>query len=95
LRARKRLDPLLVPSTAIGAPILEQDTIDIDGKNIEVYVALSRLRTVFDITGLPAFNVPAGFIDGHLPIDVQLVGRKFDEGRLLSLAHIYEEFQDF
>jgi len=25
--------------------------------------ALSRLTTVFDITGLPAMNVPAGFIE--------------------------------
>jgi aspartyl-tRNA(Asn)/glutamyl-tRNA(Gln) amidotransferase subunit A len=89
--AMKGLDGLLVPTTAIGAPFLEQDTIDIDGKNTEVYVALSRLTTVFDITGLPAFNVPAGFINGHLPIGVQLVGREFDEGRLLSVAHIYEK----
>jgi aspartyl-tRNA(Asn)/glutamyl-tRNA(Gln) amidotransferase subunit A len=89
--AMKGLDGLLVPTTAIGAPFLEQDTIDIDGKNTEVYVALSRVTTVFDITGLPAFNVPAGFINGHLPIGVQLVGREFDEGRLLSVAHIYEK----
>jgi Asp-tRNA(Asn)/Glu-tRNA(Gln) amidotransferase A subunit family amidase len=28
-----------------------------------VYQALSRLTTVFDITGLPAMNIPGGFIE--------------------------------
>jgi aspartyl-tRNA(Asn)/glutamyl-tRNA(Gln) amidotransferase subunit A len=91
LRVTKGLEGLLVPTSSRVAPTLEQDTIDIDGKNTEVYVALSRLTTVFDITGLPAFNVPAGFIDGHLPIGVQLVGREFDEGHLLSVSQIYDK----
>ena len=90
LRAMKGLDGLLVPTTAISAPLLEETSIDINGKNTEVYVALSRLTTVFDITGLPALNVPAGLVDGNLPIGVQLVGRDFDEGALLSLANMYE-----
>ncbi|MGC2309499.1 MAG: amidase, partial [Nitrososphaeraceae archaeon] len=90
LRAMKGLDGLLVPTTAISAPLLEETSIDINGKNTEVYVALSRLTTVFDITGLPALNVPAGLVDGNLPIGVQLVGREFDEGALLSLANMYE-----
>jgi aspartyl-tRNA(Asn)/glutamyl-tRNA(Gln) amidotransferase subunit A len=90
LRAMKGLDGLLVPTTAISAPLLEETSIDINGKYTEVYVALSRLTTVFDITGLPALNVPAGLVDGNLPIGVQLVGRDFDEGVLLSLANMYE-----
>ena len=70
--------------------MLEETSIDINGRNTEVYIALSRLTTVFNITGLPALNVPAGLVDGSLPIGVQLVGREFDEGLLLSLADLYE-----
>jgi aspartyl-tRNA(Asn)/glutamyl-tRNA(Gln) amidotransferase subunit A len=92
LRAMKGLDGLLVPTTAISAPLLDETSIDINGKNTEVYVALSRLTTVFDITGLPALNVPAGLVDGSLPIGVQLVGREFDEALLLSLANEYERY---
>lgn len=91
LRAMKGLDGLLVPTTAIGAPRLEETSIDINGNNTEVYIALSRLTTVFDITGLPSLNVPAGLVDG-LPIGVQLVGREFDEALLLSLANVYEKY---
>jgi aspartyl-tRNA(Asn)/glutamyl-tRNA(Gln) amidotransferase subunit A len=92
LRAMKGLDGLLVPTTAISAPRLEETSIDIKGKNTEVYIALSRLTTVFDITGLPSLNVPAGLVDGNLPIGVQLVGREFDEALLLSLANVYEKY---
>jgi aspartyl-tRNA(Asn)/glutamyl-tRNA(Gln) amidotransferase subunit A len=94
LDAMKGYDALLVPTTIIPAPKLDQNTITIDGHNIEVYQALSRLTTVFDITGLPAMNVPAGFVEEEgqkLPIGVQLVGRPFDEMTLLRIAYIYEE----
>ncbi|MGH9912715.1 MAG: amidase family protein, partial [Nitrososphaeraceae archaeon] len=91
LRAMNGLDGLLVPTTAISAPRLEDTSIDINGKNTEVYIALSRLTTVFAITGLPSLNVPAGLVDG-LPIGVQLVGREFDEALLLSLANEYERY---
>ena len=90
LKAMKGLDGLIVPTTSISAPMLEETSIDINGRNTEVYIALSRLTTVFNITGLPALNVPAGLVDGSLPIGVQLVGREFDEGLLLSLADLYE-----
>jgi aspartyl-tRNA(Asn)/glutamyl-tRNA(Gln) amidotransferase subunit A len=92
LRAMKGLDGLLVPTTAISAPRLEETSVEINGKNTEVYIALSRLTTVFDITGLPSLNVPAGLVDGSLPIGVQLVGREFDEALLLSLANVYEKY---
>jgi aspartyl-tRNA(Asn)/glutamyl-tRNA(Gln) amidotransferase subunit A len=45
---------------------------------------------VFDITGLPALNVPAGLVDSKLPVGVQLVGRPFDEARILKIAYTYE-----
>jgi aspartyl-tRNA(Asn)/glutamyl-tRNA(Gln) amidotransferase subunit A len=90
LRAMKGLDGLLVPTTAISAPRLEETSVDINGKNTEVYIALSRLTTVFDITGLPSLNIPAGLVDGSLPVGVQLVGRELDEGLLLGLANMYE-----
>ena len=96
LRAMKDYDALLVPTTIIPAPMLDQSTVNINEKyNIEVYQALSRLTTVFDITGLPAMNVPAGFVEeekSKLPIGVQLVGKPFDEETLLRIAHAYDEY---
>ena len=85
-----------VPTTAISAPLLEETSIDINGKNTEVYIALSRLTTVFDITGLPSLNVPAGLVNGILPVGVQLVGREFDEGSSSqSRKRVREVFKNF
>jgi aspartyl-tRNA(Asn)/glutamyl-tRNA(Gln) amidotransferase subunit A len=83
-------DALLVPTTAIPAPFLDQKEVNIGGKTVEVYLSLSRLTTVFDITGLPALNIPAGLVDSKLPVGVQLVGRPFDESRMLKIAYTCE-----
>ena len=96
LEAMKDYDALLVPTTIISAPKLDQTMVNINEKNaMEVYQAISRLTTVFDITGLPAMNVPAGFIEEEkkkLPIGVQLVGKPFNEEMLLRISHNYDEY---
>lgn len=91
LKAMSEYDALLVPTTIIPAPFLDQKEVNIKGKTIEVYVSLSQLTTVFDFTGLPALNIPAGFVDSKLPVGVQLVGRPFDESRMLKIAYTYEQ----
>lgn len=94
LSAMKGFDALLVPTTAIPAPCLDQDTVEIGGKTIEIYPILSRLTTVFDITGLPSLNVPAGLVSGKLPVGVQLVSRPFEEPRILQIAEVYDRRYD-
>jgi aspartyl-tRNA(Asn)/glutamyl-tRNA(Gln) amidotransferase subunit A len=91
LKAMSEYDALLVPTTIIAAPFLDQKEVNIEGKTIEVYLSLSKLTTVFDITGLPALNIPAGLVDSKLPVGVQLVGRPFDESRMLKIAYTYEQ----
>lgn len=44
-----------------------------------------------NVAGVPAISVPCGREEGtNLPIGIQLIGRRFDDGRLLSWAHAYE-----
>ena len=38
------------------------------------------------MTGLPQVTVPAGFIAGRYPVGVSLLGRMWDDRRLLELA---------
>jgi aspartyl-tRNA(Asn)/glutamyl-tRNA(Gln) amidotransferase subunit A len=44
-----------------------------------------------NLAGLPGVSVPAGFTMSGLPIGLQLIGRAFDEGTLLRVAHAYEQ----
>jgi len=45
----------------------------------------------YNLTGLPAISVPAGFTEGGLPVGIQFAAGYFKEDKLLELAHIYEQ----
>lgn len=56
---------------------------------------LSDIFTVgANLAGLPAMSIPAGFVNG-LPVGLQIIGRAFDEGKILSVAHAYQKETDW
>lgn len=42
-------------------------------------------------TGQPAITVPMGFTRSGLPLGLQMLGRPFDEGKLIQYAYAYEQ----
>ena len=42
-------------------------------------------------TGMPALSAPAGFTNDGLPVGLELLGRRFDDARLVALAYAYEQ----
>lgn len=42
-------------------------------------------------SGLPAISVPAGFTPTGLPMGVEILGRAFDDARLVGFAYAYEQ----
>ena len=47
-----------------------------------------------NLAGIPGIAVPCGFTGGGLPIGLQLLGKPFDELRLLQVARAYERATD-
>ncbi len=45
----------------------------------------------FDVWGIPAISIPCGFSKEGLPIGLMIAGPRFSEGRVLALAHAYEQ----
>ncbi|SDI42369.1 Asp-tRNA(Asn)/Glu-tRNA(Gln) amidotransferase subunit GatA [Pseudomonas panipatensis] len=56
------------------------------------------LEDIYTITanlaGIPGLSMPAGFVEG-LPVGVQLLAPYFQEGRLLNVAHQYQQVSDW
>lgn len=61
----------------------------IAGRQIDSMEVL-RFTMPYDLLGLPAISVPAGFEGDDAPIGFQLAGRAFDEAGVLRAAYAYE-----
>ena len=48
-----------------------------------------------NLAGLPALSMPCGFSKAGLPIGIQVVGRPWDEARILALGRLYQENTDW
>ena len=62
----------------------------INGVEMESYVAWMKSACYITLTGLPAISVPCGFTDDGLPVGVQIVGRWHDDFGVLQLAAAFE-----
>lgn len=92
-RAFETCDAILMPATPGPAFRLGEKT----GDPIAMYLEDVYTVTV-NLAGLPGLSMPAGLaeVDGRaLPVGVQLVGRAFDEARLLSIARRFERATDW
>jgi aspartyl-tRNA(Asn)/glutamyl-tRNA(Gln) amidotransferase subunit A len=56
-----------------------------------VAMYLNDIYTVTaDLVGIPGISVPCGNSKEGLPIGLQILGKHFDEGTILRLAHAFE-----
>lgn len=61
-------------------------SIDINGKPISYYLATMGYSNMFNLTGSPAVVIPAGKTHNGLPVGAQLVGKRWHDMELLSVA---------
>ena len=52
------------------------------------------LTNPVNMTGNPSLSLPIGFSKNHLPIGMQIIGRKFDEKTIYKLASFIEKELD-
>jgi aspartyl-tRNA(Asn)/glutamyl-tRNA(Gln) amidotransferase subunit A len=61
-----------------------------------VAMYLSDIYTIsVNLAGLPGMSIPAGFAPDGLPVGLQLIGKYFDDARLLNVAHRYQQVSDW
>jgi aspartyl-tRNA(Asn)/glutamyl-tRNA(Gln) amidotransferase subunit A len=49
----------------------------------------------FNLYGIPAISIPCGFTSKGMPVGLMIAGPRFSEGKVLALAHAFEQATDF
>lgn len=81
---------LLCPVAAIPAfPHTQTENFEINQHKIDYLQAFTYAQT-YNVLGLPSVVVPCGKSPEGLPIGVQIVGRPFEEEKVLAVAKVLE-----
>lgn len=81
LNALSGVDVLLTPATPLTAPTAD---------NYEDALRLTNFTVQTDLTGMPSLSMPCGFSTSGMPVNMQLIGRPFDEATVLGIGYVYE-----
>ncbi|MGB3638638.1 MAG: amidase [Rivularia sp. (in: cyanobacteria)] len=65
--------------------------VEIDGRRVPYQMANGAYLVPFNLTGHPVVVIPIGFTKGGLPIGMQIVGKRWKEMELLSIAGKLDE----
>lgn len=84
--AFEQCDLIICPSSAGTAMPLDSDLTPLE------YYALDLFTVAMNLAGVPACSVPAGLAENGLPLGLQVVGKRFDDMRVLQLAKHIEQF---
>ena len=89
-KAFEKYDVLLTPTS----PTVAFDIGSKSNNPLEMYLADICTVSV-NIGGLPGISIPCGADKEGMPIGMQLIGNKFQEGTILNAAYMYEQKTKF
>jgi aspartyl-tRNA(Asn)/glutamyl-tRNA(Gln) amidotransferase subunit A len=89
MNAFAEVDVILGPTTPNPAWKIGAKNADPVSAYLEDFYTITA-----NLAGLPGLSMPAGFAEG-LPVGVQLLAPYFQEGRLLNVAHQYQQVTDW
>jgi amidase/aspartyl-tRNA(Asn)/glutamyl-tRNA(Gln) amidotransferase subunit A len=90
-------DFLLTP-TVSAQQVDNADDGDTIGPSVVNGVEVERLigwcMTYFlNFSGHPAASIPAGMVDGRLPVGMQIIGGRYDDVGVLAVSRVFEQLR--
>ena len=82
-------DCALLPTIPVPVPGITETTVGDWSEIAKKISTITHCTRGINYMGLPSVSVPAGFVD-DLPAAFQLVGREFEEGKLLKIADAFQ-----
>jgi aspartyl-tRNA(Asn)/glutamyl-tRNA(Gln) amidotransferase subunit A len=89
--ALKTVDAIVIPTTAIAAPPMGSERVRVGEVEMPLRSALVDLNRPGNFTGLPAISTPCRITEDGLPVALEFIGRRFDEGRLIAIANRFAQ----
>ena len=88
--AFKKVDCIISPTCPSPAFKIGEKSTD----PLEMY--LSDIYTIpANLVGIPGISIPCGFTTTGLPVGMQIMGRHFEEEKILKIAKLFENETDF
>jgi aspartyl-tRNA(Asn)/glutamyl-tRNA(Gln) amidotransferase subunit A len=89
------VDAVIAPVSPVPAPTIAESDVG-GGPGAEAVIQrLTRFTRPINYLGLPSLAIPSGFTRKGLPVGLQLIGRSFDEAKLLRIGAAFQRATDF
>jgi len=75
----------------IASPTMSNPPPAFQGINVMTTARTPSFTGPYNLTGMPAISVPAGFTPKGLPVGLQLAGKPFDEPTVLRAAYTFQQ----
>lgn len=82
------------PSKSYGNFSIYNKPIKVNGLDIHYYMATQAYTTPFTLTENPVLAMPLGLSGQQLPIGIQLVGKKYEDFKLLQIGKSLDKYLD-
>jgi aspartyl-tRNA(Asn)/glutamyl-tRNA(Gln) amidotransferase subunit A len=89
------VDAVIAPVAPVAAPTIAESDIGNSPGAEAVIQRLTRFTRPINYLGVPSLAIPCGFTRGGLPVGMQLIGRSFDEAKLLRIGAAFQRATDF
>jgi aspartyl-tRNA(Asn)/glutamyl-tRNA(Gln) amidotransferase subunit A len=89
-KAFEQVDAILSPASPVPPFKLGEKT----DNPLSMYL-MDVFTLPCNLAGLPGLSLPCGFTKSNLPIGLQILGKPFDEARMLRIARAFEREHDF
>jgi len=82
------------PSKTYGIVSFYNTPLKVDSADIHYYMATQAYTTPFTLTESPVLALPIGLSGQQLPIGIQLVGKRYEDFKLLQIGKVLNKYLD-